>query len=85
MSCYHDGMIRTQIQLTEEQLSALRKLSAEQGRSVADLIRNSVDHMLADSGREARGQRFLDAAGRFHSSAGDVSENHDKYLAEDFA
>lgn len=37
--CYHDGMIRTQVQLTEEQMEALRRLSARTRRSVADLVR----------------------------------------------
>lgn len=78
-------MVRTQIQLTEEQMQALRQLSAEKGQSVAELVRTGVDQMLRDTNRKARAQRFLDAAGKFNSGLGDVSENHDKYLAEDFA
>lgn len=66
-------------------MQALRQLSAERGRSIADLVRKSVDDMLKESSRESRAQRFLNAAGKFNSGLTDVSQNHDKYLAEDFA
>ena len=36
-------MIRTQIQLTNEQARALKQLAAKEGKSVAELIRVSVD------------------------------------------
>ena len=39
-------MIRTQIQLTEEQAQRLKTLAAEQGKSVAELIRQSVDETI---------------------------------------
>ena len=39
-------MVRTQIQLTEEQARRLRAMSAEQGVSMAELIRRSVDALL---------------------------------------
>lgn len=44
-------MIRTQIQLTEEQQEMLRGLSAETGWSIADLIRKGIDRL----GRIVRG------------------------------
>ena len=34
---------------------------------------------------DSRAQRFLNAAGSFRSGLRDVSENHDEYLAEEFA
>ena len=52
---------------------------------MAELIRESVDQMLERSDRAARAQRFLKVAGQFSSDLHDVSVNHDKYLAEDFA
>jgi len=39
-------MIRTQIQLTEEQSAMLKQLSGKQGVSVAELIRRSIDHYI---------------------------------------
>jgi Ribbon-helix-helix protein, copG family len=78
-------MVRTQIQLTAEQIEALRRLGVQRHQSMAELIRESVDQMLEQSDRAARAQRFLKVAGKFSSGLNDVSVNHDKYLAEDFA
>ena len=39
-------MIRTQIQITPEQARALKRLAAKEGKSVAELIRISLDSML---------------------------------------
>ncbi len=52
---------------------------------MAELIRESVDQMLERSDRANRAQRFLEVAGKFSSDLHDVSVNHDRYLAEDFA
>lgn len=78
-------MVRTQIQLTENQMQVLRRMSAEHGRSVAELIRNSVDEMIEESERTSRTARFLSAVGRFNTGPNDVSENHDDYLADAYA
>jgi hypothetical protein len=78
-------MIRTQVQLTAEQLEALKKLATASGRSLADLMREGVDLLLAkDSPRSEQEQRrrALHAAGRFRSGGGDISSRHDKYLEE---
>jgi Ribbon-helix-helix protein, copG family len=80
-------MVRTQIQLTENQLDSLKRLSASSGRSIADLIREAVDLCLrkqvpADS--DERIKRALGVAGRFSSGASDVSAHHDEYLVDAF-
>ena len=78
-------MVRTQIQLTEKQARRLKKLAADQGRSMADLIRTSVDALLLESAAnddEVRRDRALRAAGRFRSGVRDLSSQHDRYLAE---
>jgi predicted PP-loop superfamily ATPase len=80
-------MIRTQVQLTDAQLKALRRASAATGRSVADLIRQGVDHYLAgqtELSREERIERAIAVAGRFASGHSDVSANHDRHLPEAF-
>ena len=43
-------MIRTQIQITSEQARALKRLAAKEGKSVSELIRNSLDAMLRAGG-----------------------------------
>jgi hypothetical protein len=84
--CQHVGIvIRTQVQLTESQMKALRQASADTGKSVAELIRQGVDLYLAgrnEPSREERIKRAIRAAGRFSSGLTDVSVNHDKYLTE---
>jgi hypothetical protein len=78
-------MVRTQIQLTEEQATALRKRAAEEGRSLADLIRQSVDVYLDQANpasKKSKFERMIRAAGKFNSGSRDVSTNHDRYLAD---
>lgn len=80
-------MVRTQIQLPEEQVSTLKRLAIQQHVSMAELIRRAVDLFTtlpdADNIQERR-QRALAAAGRFHSGHGDIAARHDDYLAEAF-
>jgi len=78
-------MVRTQIQLTEAQAEALKSLAAREGRSMADLIRSSVDSLLQGVGhvsRAERRKRGLSVVGRYRSAPPDLSEGHDRYLEE---
>jgi predicted DNA-binding protein len=78
-------MIRTQVQLTAEQAERLRRLSAETGKSIAALIREAVDGYAGDPKVEAQWQRALASVGRFRSGETDISDEHDRYLAEAYA
>ena len=78
-------MVRTQVQLEEEQAKALRRLAADRGVSVAQLIREGVETVLRSSHSRStaeRRRRLLSAVGRFRSGLRDVSSRHDHYLAE---
>jgi Arc/MetJ-type ribon-helix-helix transcriptional regulator len=78
-------MIRTQIQLTEQQTRRLKALAQERGVSMAELIRQSIDTLLDSpeiSDREERKRRALSIIGMFRSDVPDLSTNHDQYLAE---
>jgi hypothetical protein len=81
-------MVRTQIQLTEDEAMALRRLAAEGSTSMAALVRDAVDELLAKRRgvpeAEVR-RRAIAAAGRFRSAHDDLSERHDAYLAKDTA
>ena len=85
--CYHDIMIRAQIQLEPEQYERLKALAARQSKSFAQLVREGVDQLLAAEKREAAWDRFLAAAGSCSAPDGitDVSERHDAYLSDAFA
>lgn len=77
-------MIRTQIQITPEQARALKRLAAREGKSVAELIRLSVDAMLRSGGvqdPEDLRRKALAAAGKL-SGPTDLSARHDAYLVE---
>lgn len=79
-------MIRTQIQLSEEQSKKLKSLAEVRGQSIAELIRLSVDAMLATTpvvDREEMKLRALALAGQFSGPA-DLAEAHDRYLVETY-
>lgn len=80
-------MIRTQIQITEEQADRLKKMASVKHLSVAELIRQAVDALIMSNtviDIEERRRRAVAAADRFHSGVSDLSKSHDKYLAEAF-
>jgi hypothetical protein len=76
-------MVRTQIQLTKAQAEGLKELAAAEGRSMADLIRTSVDSLLAQAGHVSRSElrkRALAAVGRHRGGPRDLAVHHDRYL-----
>ncbi|HUP01572.1 MAG TPA: CopG family transcriptional regulator [Gemmatimonadota bacterium] len=81
-------MIRTQIQLTERQYRDLQKLAAEESVSMAEIVRRSLDRMLADAAPSRRElySRAASIIGRFEDRDGatNLSGDHDRYLEEAF-
>ncbi len=78
-------MVRTQIQLTEEQSEKLRRLSLEKHESVASIIRKAVNLYLS-SGQRDRSDLFRIAEtvlGKYESLETDISLKHDRYLEKD--
>ena len=80
-------VIRTRIQLTEEQTCALKELAARKGLPVAELVRRAVDHLLrAESLEEQeRRRRAMSISGRFHGLEPDLAVEHDRYLEEAYS
>ncbi len=79
-------MVRTQIQLTEQQAAMLKQLSQEQQVSIAELIRSAIDTSLKSIvGMEQKRERALKAVGRYRSGVADLSSQHDTYIAEAFS
>jgi RecA/RadA recombinase len=79
------SMVRTQIQLTEDQTKALKKIAQSRHLSVAELIRKAVDTVIKSSAVinvEERHKRALEIVGKFSSGKRDVSKKHDLYLTE---
>jgi hypothetical protein len=80
-------MVRTQIQLTEEQAQRLKAAARRKCVSQAELIRRYVDKMLpldeTRSDEEIR-RRAIAVAGKLRSKTGDVAARHNEYLSEAF-
>ena len=75
----------TEVELSEDRMVALRDLSAERNKPIADLIVEGVDRILHESERATRAQRLIASIGKYSSGLTDVSEDHDRYLTDDVA
>lgn len=78
-------MVRTQIQLTEEQAVRIRKVAKDSHLSIAEVIRQGIDAFLRSAvtvEEEDRVNRALEAAGRYRSGKRNGSSRHDMHLAE---
>ena len=82
-------MVRTQIQLTEEQASQIMRIAAERQISRAEVIRESIDRSLSSHDcalpQEERVRRAIAAAGRFRSGGTDGSAQHDRHLSDAYS
>lgn len=80
-------MVRTQVQLTEEQYKKLKKKADIEGVSMSKLVREGVDHVLktpVGPGDEELRAQALEIMGKFRSGKKDVARRHDDYLAEEY-
>ncbi len=80
-------MVKTQVQLPEEDLAELRRMAAEEGVSVSELVRRGVKQVLEAKGKPSREElwdRAMKLVGMFRSGKTDIGRRHDDYLAEDF-
>ncbi len=80
-------MVRTQIQLTEEQAQAIKRIATSRHLSVAELIRRAVDLVIKSSmtaDTEERHKRAIDIVGKFRSGRRDISKKHNAYLAQKY-
>jgi hypothetical protein len=77
-------MIRTQIQLTPEQARGLKRMAEREKKSVAELIRLSVDALIRSNALDNQDdlrRRAIAAAGQLKGPE-DLAANHDDYLSE---
>ena len=80
-------MVRTQIQLTEDQAKALKRISMSRHLSVAELIRRAVDTIIKSStvvDVEERHKKAIEIVGKFSSGKRDISGKHDHYLSDTY-
>jgi len=77
-------MVRTQIQLSEDEAAAVKRSARERSISMAAVIRDAVDQYVSrESGvsLDERWQRSLAAVGGFRSGRSDLSQTHDDEFA----
>lgn len=77
-------MIRTQIQLEESTYDELKSTASTLGCSISELIRRSIDATLPIQKAKPRMINSLKAIGRYKSGLKDLSQNHDKYLPDEW-
>jgi hypothetical protein len=79
-------MVRTQIQLTDEQAALLKEMAHENNESIAAIIRKALDQFLSKQqpNRRMLYRQALSAVGRYRTGVHDVSIQHDNYLEEEF-
>jgi hypothetical protein len=79
-------MIRTQIQLSEEQTVRLKELAHAGNESVASVIRKALDQFLSNQKPDRRTlyRQALAVVGKYQAGLNDVSLEHDRYLEEEF-
>jgi hypothetical protein len=75
-------VVRTIIQLTEDQAAELERAAHRRGISKAALVREALSLLLAREAGDASVKRALRAAGSGASGLRDLGERHDEYLAE---
>lgn len=75
-------MVRTIIQLPEEQAAALALEARQRGTSKAAVVREALGAHLAHPSADTATERALDAAGSGSSGLRDLALRHDDYLAE---
>jgi len=77
-------MVRTQIQLTEEQARVLRDLSRASRESIASLIRKAIDQFLVTRkpDRFALYRQASSVVGKYEAGAQEISLEHDRYLED---
>jgi len=79
-----DDMVRTQIQLSEDEVVAVKRLARERSVSMAAVIRDAVDqyvHRESGASLEERWRRSLAAVGGLRSGRSDLSQTHDDEFA----
>jgi hypothetical protein len=80
-------MVRTQIQLTEDQVRWLRDAARENKQSIAEVIRRLIEEKKTGGGlsdRAERRQALRALAGKADSGLTDVATDHDRYLEEGY-
>lgn len=80
-------MIRTQIQLTDEQYKRLKEIGHRRHKSLAELIRGAVDGLLMSEqpDRAALYRQAEAVIGKYAAEAENIAVEHDRYLDDAYS
>ncbi|MCF8128181.1 MAG: ribbon-helix-helix domain-containing protein [Deltaproteobacteria bacterium] len=80
-------MVRTQVQLTEEQARLLKEMAGTGRESMAALIRRALDQFLVNRkpDRMTLYRQAEAVVGKYEAGNGNISLEHDQYLEEAYA
>ena len=79
--CHYSMMIKTQIQLEDWQYSSLKRTGTEAGRSLSDVIRESVSLFLKTK-KKTEMTPLQELAGKYSSRSMEDLKTHDRAWAE---
>ncbi|MHC1743071.1 MAG: CopG family transcriptional regulator [Syntrophobacteraceae bacterium] len=79
-------MVRTQVQLTDEQAALLKEMAHQSKESIAAIIRKALDQYLLKQppNRRALYRQALATAGKHRAGVHDIATEHDRYLEEEY-
>jgi len=79
-------MLRTQIQLSEEQNERLKEIARARKESIAAVIREAIDQFLLarKPARVTLYRKAIEVVGKYEAGVSDASVNHDRYLDESY-
>ncbi len=79
-------MIRTQVQLTDEQAARVKELAHASNVSMAAIIRKALDQFILkqEPDRRTLYRQALATVGKYKAGAPDISIEHDRYLEQEF-
>lgn len=79
----HNGMTRTQVQFERGQYERLKELATRRGVSMAQLVREAVEQILARYQTRDRWDDLFSVVGKHvDENGGNVGRDHDRYLDE---
>jgi hypothetical protein len=79
-------MIRTQVQLTDEQAARVKELAHASNESMAAIIRKALDQFILkqEPDRRTLYRQALATVGKYKAGTPDISIEHDRYLEQEF-
>jgi predicted CopG family antitoxin len=77
-------MIRAQIQLEEETYTRVKEMASVMHCSFSEVVRRSLSGTLSQNQTVNSWKKSSSIIGKYRSGLGDLSQNHDRYLTDEW-